>query len=218
MNKPAAQKFKFDTVFAPDGAASLHAPPAPRQKQHFTRADMEALTAEAFQAGKSGAEAAATERLASATLVLSAAIDRAAAQMDTVIAQHREQSVALAFEIGRVAAGAWAAHTAMLAVESAIKDAMHSQHGEPRLIVRVQPDIASALADRLESLAQANGFQGRTLLAAEPAFGPGQCRIEWSDGGLERDPMAAIEAAERAVAQALAAKRLKSNGKDDKTP
>lgn len=218
MNKPAVQKFKFDTVFAPDGAASTVAAPAPRQKQHFTRAEMEALSAEAFGEGKASAEAAATERLANATLVLSAAIEQVAAQMDAVIAQHREQSVALAFAIGRVAAGTWSAHDALAAVENAIKDTMHSQHSEPRLIIRVQTELANALAGRLDVLAKENGFQGRTLLAVEPTFSASQCRIEWSDGGLERDPMAAIEAAERAVAAALATQRLEANGKDHNTP
>jgi flagellar assembly protein FliH len=44
----------------------------------------------------------------------------------------------------------------------------------------------------LEETARGGGFDGRLVVLAEPEIAPGDCRIEWADGGvvLER---AAIE-------------------------
>ena len=45
------------------------------------------------------------------------------------------------------------------------------------------------------------------MVLAEPDIAPGDCRIEWADGGVKRD-RAAIEAAiDEAVARYVAARR-----------
>ena len=41
--------------------------------------------------------------------------------------------------------------------------------------------------DRLDEIARARGFEGRLVVLAEPDIAPGDCRIEWADGGLSRD-------------------------------
>ena len=47
-------------------------------------------------------------------------------------------------------------------------------------------------------------------MLAEPDIAPGDCRIEWADGGVKRDP-AIIEAAiDEAVARYVAAQRGKA--------
>jgi flagellar assembly protein FliH len=51
------------------------------------------------------------------------------------------------------------------------------------------------------------GFEGRLVVLAEPDIGFGDCRVEWADGGLNRD-RARIEAAiAEAVTNYLAVQR-----------
>ncbi len=40
----------------------------------------------------------------------------------------------------------------------------------------------------------AHGFEGRMVITADAALGSGDCRVEWADGGINRD-RAATEAA-----------------------
>jgi len=52
-----------------------------------------------------------------------------------------------------------------------------------------------------------HGFEGRLILLAEPGMAPGDCRIEWADGGLVRDRAATEAAIGEAVSRYLAARR-----------
>ena len=53
----------------------------------------------------------------------------------------------------------------------------------------------------------ASGFDGRLVVLAEPDIAPGDCRIEWADGGLKRDRAATEAAIEEAVARYVAGRR-----------
>ena len=41
--------------------------------------------------------------------------------------------------------------------------------------------------EKLDEIARARGFEGRLVVLAEPEIAPGDCRIEWADGGVVRD-------------------------------
>ena len=45
-----------------------------------------------------------------------------------------------------------------------------------------------------------------------PALAPGDCRIEWADGGLTRDRAAVAAAISEAVSRYVAARRAQSPG------
>ena len=71
---------------------------------------------------------------------------------------------------------------------------MHQAIGEPRLTLRAAPAVIAVLEARVEAIAQEEGYEGRVLIAADPAITGADCRIEWRGGGSERSE-AAIEAA-----------------------
>ena len=48
------------------------------------------------------------------------------------------------------------------------------------------------------------GFAGRLVLRADPALSPGDARIEWADGGVERTPGAVQAEISAAVDRYLA--------------
>lgn len=75
------------------------------------------------------------------------------------------------------------------------------------MAVRVNEGLHERARDELDGIARAAGFEGRLVVMAEPDIAPGDCRIEWADGGVKRD-LAAIEAAiAEAVARYVAAQR-----------
>ena len=54
-------------------------------------------------------------------------------------------------------------------------------------MLRVNDALFDALQRRLAAIAQANGYAGKIVLLADDALAPGDGRIEWADGGAERD-------------------------------
>jgi flagellar assembly protein FliH len=71
---------------------------------------------------------------------------------------------------------------------------MHQAVGEPRIILRAAPDVVAALEGRVADIAHEEGYEGRVMLAVDPAITGGDCRIEWRGGGSERSE-AVIESA-----------------------
>ena len=49
------------------------------------------------------------------------------------------------------------------------------------------------------------GFGGRLLLIADEGLGPGDCRLEWADGGIERQAQRTWVEIEQRIARSLAA-------------
>ena len=75
-----------------------------------------------------------------------------------------------------------------------LREAMHQAIGEPRITLRAAPDVVAALESRVADIAHEEGYDGRVMMAADPAIAGADCRIEWRGGGSERSE-AAIEAA-----------------------
>ena len=57
----------------------------------------------------------------------------------------------------------------------------------PHVVVRIGPDLYDMAKDKLEEIARARGFEGRMMVLSEDGMAPGDCRIEWADGGVTRD-------------------------------
>ena len=56
-----------------------------------------------------------------------------------------------------------------------------------RLVAYVPNDLLDPLNERVATISAARGFEGRVVLIGDPELADSDCRIEWADGGLERD-------------------------------
>ena len=63
------------------------------------------------------------------------------------------------------------------------------------------------LRERLQGIAEGRGFEGKLIVLAEAAIAPGDCRLEWADGGLARDRAQLEAAITDAVDRYLAVRR-----------
>jgi flagellar assembly protein FliH len=77
----------------------------------------------------------------------------------------------------------------------------------PHIAVRVSDSLYTAAREKLDEVARAHGFEGRMVVLGEPAIAAGDCRIEWADGGVNRDTAAADAAIGEAVTRYLSARR-----------
>lgn len=186
-------KFTFDTEFA--GAEDRPSPAArARQKQTLTTEELEQMEASARQAGQNHASVRATEALdrtiAALTIAIRAALDTSHDQIEAVRAEACTVALAMARKIAPAALAVLPAGD----VENALRQAMHQAIAEPRLTLRAAPNVVQALAERIEAIAQEEGYEGRVALAADPAMSGADCRIEWRGGGAERSEQTIEEA------------------------
>jgi flagellar assembly protein FliH len=109
-----------------------------------------------------------------------------AAQHD---AQTRE-AVAAATEIARRLLPSLAKREAIAEVEALVRECLTRLHDEPRLVVRVADELLDPVRQHMDQLTAAAGYTGRVILFADPAIKSGDARVEWADGGAERDSAA----------------------------
>jgi flagellar assembly protein FliH len=196
MSAAPQTKFSFDTVFGEDGEI-VRATPRQRAKTSFTPEEVEAIRQEAFAQGAQNAEAAANAAVAAALKTATAHAAELLARQDAALANIRAEASALAMAAARRAAHYALARAPLGEIEAVLSEALHAYHGEPRLVAKVNPSLAAGLQARLPHLIDAEGYAGRVVVAGDPSLRGADCRIEWADGGLERDTdsiFAAMEA------------------------
>jgi flagellar assembly protein FliH len=193
MTGKSTAKFTFDTEFRGSSDVASEAARA-RQKKTLTIEEIETMRADAQAEGTQAASVRAAENIeqAASALVaaLKAALDRSHAEIEAVRAEAAALALAAAKKIAPAALAALPAGD----VENALREAMHQAIGEPRITLRAAPDVAAALEGKVAAIAHEEGYDGRVILAADPAITGADCRIEWRGGGSERSE-AAIEAA-----------------------
>lgn len=208
MANKEARKFTFDTEFREQGDVVSEAARV-RQKKTLTTEELEAMCASAQAQGTQAASVRAAEgieRTISAMVIgLRATLDQSRAEIEAV----RAEAALLALTAAKKIASAALAALPAGEVEQALREAMHQAIGEPRVTLRAAPDVIAALEGRVTAIAHEEGYDGRVMLAVDPAIRGGDCRIEWRGGGSERS-----EAALAAALDALIARRF-SNSPDD---
>lgn len=215
------RKFLFDTSFD-DPARRREAleppppvpepdpePPPPPPEPTFSREELlrahEDGYADGFTAGKAAAETAAAQRLADVLAAAEAALLALLAQAEASAADRRDEAVRVGTAIARKLLPAQARRHGLAEVEAMIEDCVAEVIEEPRLVVRVHDGMMDEIAGRIDALTTARGFAGKTIVLADPALGYGDCRIEWAEGGAEREAERLWRDIDRIAARVLGA-------------
>jgi len=59
--------------------------------------------------------------------------------------------------------------------------------GEPRLILKVNPEMRDVIFEKVSKIAEDFGFDGRVVVMPSSDIPAGDCKIDWSEGGAERN-------------------------------
>ena len=187
-------KFNFDNVFgAKDAGAQA---PTPRPRSSYSADEVEMIRKESLSQGKADVEAAALALQAQTLGAIAHSLTTVISQFDATVTALRQESAQLALAVGRKLAEHALAAYPLDEVQTLLADCLHKMHGEPRMVVRLAPGCAEAIRAEIDQLCEQHGFAGRVVVIAEPAFNGADCRVEWADGGIERDmstTFAAIE-------------------------
>jgi flagellar assembly protein FliH len=221
----AAQKFMFGRDFAeepvkPRRQTEAEAPPAaepapepePEPAPSYAEEDLEAARTQAHAAGHAAGLAEGRHAAeAEAEQALTDALDRLAAGLETLAAgeaKAREardrESLELCVGLLRRLFPALARKHGQGEIEQVFQDALERLRDEPRVVVRCADRHLDSLKERVDGLAARLGFEGRVVLLADETMQPGDARVEWADGGVERDSERLWQDVERAVERALA--------------
>ncbi|HVA15524.1 MAG TPA: hypothetical protein VNF99_19910 [Stellaceae bacterium] len=181
------QKFTFDVSFDHlDGPSSRSG-----TERRFTRAELEATRQAALAEGHAAGLAEAAKAAAALSADSLAAIARGvvallAAQDATTADTQRRALAAMQSIVAKLVPGL-AAKDPLGEVETFAAKCLNEAIEEPRIVLRVAPEIYEPLRERLDALAATAGYAGRIVLLAEDALAAGDARVEWADGGAERN-------------------------------
>ena len=90
-------------------------------------------------------------------------------------------------------------------IEAAVLDCLRHIERTPKVTIRVAPALAEMVKEKAEGLAEQAAFDGKLSVVGDPSLVPGDCRVEWGDGGAERDQSRAWAQIDQAVEAALGA-------------
>jgi flagellar assembly protein FliH len=186
------------------------APPAPPPPM-FTEAEMQGACDIARRKGEEAGVArgrneavAAFDKQVAATLGTIAQQTAAIAKSIAAEAQAAGKSVDLALAIVRKLHPALVERQGLAEIESVLSQCLESLKQEPRLVAYVHSARLDALQERLTQLSASSGFDGRVVLIGDDAMGESDCRVEWADGGVEREAGRIWRAVEDALARYIA--------------
>jgi flagellar assembly protein FliH len=196
----AKRKFLFDTDFAGDAERKPVEPV-------ITLAEHVVKLAEAETAGKQrGYTEAQTDagvesgrRMANALEHIAAGLAVANDALHAIETRLECEAVDVAVAVARKLAPALIAREPFAEISALASDCFRQLIAAPHIAVRVNDALYAEAKEKLDDIVRARSFEGRLVVLAEPDIAPGDCRIEWADGGINRDSAAADAAISAAV-------------------
>ncbi len=185
-------KFLFDTSFETEdlGDAAVkpvRKPPPPK----FSEEDLERARAEGHSSGK---EIGAQEAMQSIEQQISQTVSAISEQLGGLSQAQTEsnerqgrETLEVALTVVRKIFPHLAGRHGLAEIESVVRDCLERLRDEPRIVIRVADDMLDPVEARIGELAARAGFEGKIVYLAQDGFNPGDVRIEWADGGAERD-------------------------------
>ncbi|MGO8914996.1 MAG: hypothetical protein ACLQJR_03720 [Stellaceae bacterium] len=205
----APHKFLFDQSFdLPDAARGVQRkPPPPPPEPTFSRAELEAAREAGVAAGHAAALAEAAQSIEAraagslSSLALGLKVILVARQRYAEDAR-RSALDTLRAVIAKVVP-ALCRKAPLVEIETMVADCLREAFDEPRIVLRVADGLFETMRQRLEAVTAASGFPGKIVLLADETLGPGDARVEWAEGGAERDARRLMHDIDGALARAL---------------
>ncbi|HEU0117974.1 MAG TPA: FliH/SctL family protein [Alphaproteobacteria bacterium] len=197
------RKFMFDKSF--DGMNTGRAPGAPVPVT-LKPEQLEALKKEAFDAGVQAGKKAGHDVQ---TQTVNALLARVEGRLEEVmqnlgnIEKDRDASLRNAvLAIAKKLLPDFVAKNGLQEIQALLNDAIAEMVHEPRLVVRIHESEFDTINNRIQEITTQKAYAGKVVVLADAEIAPGDCRIEWADGGVERKAAATMQSIEEAVAPA----------------
>jgi flagellar assembly protein FliH len=204
--KPSA-KFMFDEDFAAGEKPTI------TMVEHERRSkDAESIAHRAgFEAGQAQARTEAAERIAKTLLQIADSMERIHQALTGIETKLETEAVEVAVAVAAKLAPELIAREPFTEISALATEAFRQLVTTPQIVVHIGADIYDDAKEKLEDIAHRRGFDGRLLVQTDDKMESGDCRIEWADGGVNRDRAATLSAIDDMVGRYVAARTATLN-------
>src|SRR5262245_47315030 len=203
--RAAPAKFMFENDFRPGGGEKK---PLMSLDDHAAR--LKAAEAAAFARGvaQGAAEARAEAEQRSLAIIerIAAAMGTLDRQLDTVEAKFETEAVEVAVAVAKKLAPELVSQEPFGEIAALAVGCFRNLVNCPHVVVRVDHALQETSHSTLDEIVRRLSPDTKLVLLAEPDIAPGDCRIEWADGGIDRDSTAVAAAIDEAVARYINAR------------
>jgi flagellar assembly protein FliH len=205
----AAAKFMFDTDFG-GNAERKAAEPVVTESEHAQKlADaVAAAHRRGYGEAQNDAGVEAGRRVAAALDRIGDGLAAAIGALQAIEARLECEAVEVAVAVARKLAPALIAREPFAEISALASECFAQLISSPHIAVRVNDVLYASAKEKLDDIVRAKNFEGRLVVLAEPDITLGDCRIEWADGGINRDSAATDAAIGEAVARYVRARRV----------
>ena len=194
-------KHIFEPMFTKAGAA---APSALNRRKVLTDEDVAAAHAAGFTEGQQAElvriDRATSEALRAIANMMQLMLGRLNAEALSLRHDATEVALAAARSVAHAALDSYGADR----VEAIVASAVAHLRDTPRLVVRVSPELAETIEERLIGCAREAGFTGEIAVRPDPNAQTGDCTLDWGDGRIVHDRAGALAAIETSAQNWLA--------------
>lgn len=74
-----------------------------------------------------------------------------------------------------------------LEIEAILSRIIGEMSHEPRLVIRVSPENFETMDQKIHEITLQKAYAGKVIVLSDDEFGTSDCRVEWADGGIDRD-------------------------------
>lgn len=208
----STQKYMFDNAF---DASGPNARPGARR---YTESELEAARLEAFaqgrEAGRVEAEAAREALIARSTAAVAENLKR----FQVFTAELDQRMTSWALQAARLMLKTLfpdlLRQHSQAEIEALVVEVLHENEQEPRVVLRLPADMIEPMQPLVAGLCKDAGFAGRLLLIEDETIAAGDCRIEWAEGGVERQAQRIWNDIEQRVSRLLASPAAPATGSE----
>ncbi len=172
---------------AAEEAAEAEVPPPPT----FSEDEVHAAQQTAYDEGKA---AGLQEAAAQFEHLISTALTQIAQTLPSVFdahgkaqEEHESHALAIARHVSQKVIPAYSENYGLDEIVHVVTRCLEPLRSEPRIIVKVHETLREATQEKLSQIADEIGFDGRVVVMAHEDIVPGDCRVEWSEGGADRN-------------------------------
>lgn len=175
--------YAFDREFAPDGTILRE---GEHIKRLLTEDEARAIAECEVEMALAGEQAEAARETVSILKQLSARLQAIISRLDSESNDMREDAVRLAMATARTIASHALDQYGAETIESCVREALLDLRTEPRISIRVAPNLADTLAERIYEFAKREGLDNQIVVRADDEVAGGDCVLEWRTGAIER--------------------------------
>ena len=203
----ATAKYLFDEDFSSGEKPTISLVEADRR-----RADAESQAyRNGFAAGEAQAQSDAAQRTAAALGLIADAMERLNKALTGIEVRLETEAVEVAVAVAGKLAPELIAREPFAEISALATESFRHLVKAPHVVVHIGAEIYDAAKAKLDEIAQARGFEGRLAVLSDSGMAPGDCRIEWADGGVARNRAATLATIDDVVARYVAARTGSSN-------